>query len=276
MTYAPDDLQVVRRYVLSKTNLDANSVGIAGDKGHASDGGYHEGNDDLASVGKLSSDYSKRESPRDRPGSNAASALDIGNFDHNGRNLRALSQFIVNKCKGGDTRCKDIREVIYTPNGVNVSRWDRLGIRATGDSSHLYHTHLSFFRDSEGRRALPNNILGLLTEYFEGVSTMTTLDGVQGEQLNNLERLRQVMQSGDPVIKQVYVWDAAGGSHVDQPFQLNKTLAIIDDKLDEILARPANDLAAIKAAVADAVSAEVADLANKIIAALGAKLSSQA
>lgn len=170
MTYAPADLLAVRQYVMGHTGLDASSVGIAGDPAHASSGGYHEGNDDLANAGRLDSDYSKRESPRDRPGSNAASAEDIGDFNRDGKTLRQLSLFVVAKCQAGDPRCNDIREIIYTPDGSAVRRFDRLGIRSTGDSSHLYHTHLSFFRDSEGRRAGDGNFLGLLREFFEGVT----------------------------------------------------------------------------------------------------------
>lgn len=169
MTNAPNDLLAVRTYVRGRTTLDAASVGISGDPAHASSGGYHEGNNDLASVGRLDTDYSKRESARDRPGTDSASALDIGDFAHEGKTLRQLTLWLVARCQAGDPRCADIREVIYTPDGSTVRRWDRLGVRSTGDSSHLYHTHLSFFRDSEGRRATSGNVLGLLQEFFEGV-----------------------------------------------------------------------------------------------------------
>src|SRR5690606_6657845 len=46
---------------------------------------------------------------------------------------------------------KDIREVIYSLDGKNVKRWDRLKRRTSGDSSHTFHTHISYFRDSETR-----------------------------------------------------------------------------------------------------------------------------
>lgn len=176
MTYAPDDLLAVRRYVLTQTALPGDAVGIVGDPAHASTGGYHEGNDDLARAGRLTSDYSKRQSSRDRPGSNAASALDNGDFDHGGKTLRQLSQFLVARCVAGDPRCRDIREIIYTPDGQSVRRWDALGMSTTGDSSHLYHTHTSFFRDSEGRRDRLDNYLGLLVEFFEGAKMAFTPD----------------------------------------------------------------------------------------------------
>lgn len=166
MTYAPADLLAVRAYLMPRTGLPPNALGIPGDDDHPD--GYHVGNDALARVGKLSTDYSKRESARDRPGANAASALDIGDFNRNGTTLRGLSLYLVARCKAGDPRAADIREIIYTPDGSTVRRYDRLGIRSTGDRSHLFHTHISLFRDSEGRRAQAGNLLGLLREYFEG------------------------------------------------------------------------------------------------------------
>ena len=179
MTYAPADLLAVRQYVMGRTGLPANAVGVAGDDNHPD--GYHVGNDALAAVGRLTSDYSKRESPRDRPGTNAASALDIGDFNRDGKTLRGLSLFLVGRCEAGDPRATDIREIIYTPDGKTVRRWDRLGIRSTGDSSHLYHTHFSFFRDSEGRRNA--GYLALLEEYFEGAPSAVTTGGTDVQML---------------------------------------------------------------------------------------------
>jgi hypothetical protein len=166
VTYSPDDLLAVRAYLQRQTGLSPAELGIAGDPAHAATGGYHEGRDDLARVGLANNDYSVRESPRDRAGlTNAASALDIGaNF---GR-FREITLALVDAARRGDPRMRDVREIIYTPEGSTVRRWDRLGVRSSGDSSHLWHTHLSFFRDSEGRRADNDNFLGLLRELFEG------------------------------------------------------------------------------------------------------------
>ena len=171
MTYSPADLLAVRLYLLTSTGLSGDAVGIVGDPDHISTGGYHVGNDDLARIGRLSSDYSKRESTRDRPGTNGASALDIGDFVKGAVSLRTVSLGLVAACQRGDPRTGDIREVIYTPDGATVRRFDRLGLRSTGDGSHLFHTHVSFFRDSEGRRAQPDNFLGLLRELIEGTTT---------------------------------------------------------------------------------------------------------
>lgn len=165
MTHAPADLLAVREYLLTSTGLPADAVGIVGDPAHR--GGYHCGSDRTDP-----DDYSRRESLRDRAGlSEAASALDIGDFRRGGVSLRSLTLGFVAACQRGDPRTRDVREVIYTPDGSTVRRFDRLGIRSTGDSSHLYHTHIGFFRDSEGRRAGADNALGLIRELIEGTST---------------------------------------------------------------------------------------------------------
>jgi len=159
MTNAPADLLDVQRYCAQKTGLPTAELGIVGDAVHS--GGYHCGFDRV-----VSGDYSVVESGRDKTGLTlSASAFDLGgNFSK----FRQVTLAIVDACKRGDPRAKDIRSVIYTPDGTNVVRWDRLGIRSGGDSSHLFHTHLSFFRDSEGRRNRDDNFLGLLKFIFEG------------------------------------------------------------------------------------------------------------
>lgn len=183
MTNAPSDLLTIRSMLIKRldmvpgvargSDLEANEVGIVGDPAHAATGGYHEGNDDLNRVGRLVSDYSKRQSSRDRPGTNSASALDIGWFDvtlPDGRrlNLRSFSAQVDAACRRGDPRCRDVREWIWSPDGKTVIRWDALGLQTVGDLSHLTHSHGSLFRDSEGRRARSDNFMGLLEEIIGG------------------------------------------------------------------------------------------------------------
>src|SRR5690348_11853383 len=109
MTYNPTDLLNIRAELGPRLGLGAAALGISGDPAHAASGGYHEGNDDLNRVGRLLTDYSKRESARDRPGSNAASAFDIGKFVPltNGLTLPALSVGLVAACRRGDPRTRD-------------------------------------------------------------------------------------------------------------------------------------------------------------------------
>jgi hypothetical protein len=162
VTYAPDDLLAVLRY-LNTQGAPWASLGLVGDSEHVSTGGYHVGRDDLAAHGRLGYDYSVVESPRDRNPTNAAAAVDITGASW----WHPFTLWLVQQAQAGTPGTEDIREIIYTPDGRTVSRWDRLGIRNTGDDSHLYHTHVSFFRDSEGRRG---SFLDLVRRYFEGTT----------------------------------------------------------------------------------------------------------
>ncbi|MFG2054761.1 hypothetical protein ACGFI9_12090 [Micromonospora sp. NPDC048930] len=157
MTRAPANLLAARRLLLDHldihenstaypTDLDPAEVGIVGDASHR--GGYHCGEDRVDS-----DDYSVDESQRDRDGlCDFASALDVGYFrvttPKGSFDLPHYSRWLVAQCAAGTPDTRDIREVIYSPDGKVVRRWDRLGIRSSGDSSHLGHTHESYFRDA--------------------------------------------------------------------------------------------------------------------------------
>ncbi|MBY8872648.1 hypothetical protein K7640_12460 [Micromonospora sp. PLK6-60] len=156
MTTAPANLLAVRHLLLSYLDVDPDTprgqdlepdeVGIVADAYHH--GGYHCGADRV-----VADDYSVVESARDRAGLTLhASAVDVGEFEVQvkGRthNLITFSNWCVAQCVADAPGTRDLREVIYSPDGRTVRRWDRLGRRSTGDSTHLTHTHFSFFRDS--------------------------------------------------------------------------------------------------------------------------------
>ncbi|MEU8264490.1 hypothetical protein AB0C02_28190 [Micromonospora sp. NPDC048999] len=149
MTRAPDNLLAARTLLLDclgPHGLQRDAVGIVGDANHR--GGYHCGSDRV-----VDRDYSVVESSRDSSGlTDHASGLDVGKFSVRSggatHTLQTLSTWCVEQCVAGAADTKDIREIIYSPDGKTVKRWDRLGIRKTGDSSHLIHTHFSFFRDA--------------------------------------------------------------------------------------------------------------------------------
>ena len=158
MTFAPASIQEARQLLAEHLDLHPGHVpadlrlgeiGIVGNPDH--EDGYHLGKDRLPNRS-----YSVDESVRDKRGlSNAAAALDIGSFaitvagqDHN---LRTFSAWLVKQCKAGTEDTQDIREVIYSLDGDEVKRWDRLRKRTSGDISHRTHTHVSYFRDSENR-----------------------------------------------------------------------------------------------------------------------------
>ncbi|MGX4657112.1 hypothetical protein ACWCHM_26185 [Micromonospora sp. SCSIO 07396] len=147
MTTAPANLLAVRRLLLDTIKgLDPAAVGIVGDPAHR--GGYHCGSDRV-----VSGDYSVVESSRDRTGLTLyAAGLDVGTFSVRvggvTHNLRTFSTWCDAQCQAGAPDTRDIREIIYSPDGKVVRRWDRLGKRSSGDDSHLWHTHFSFFRDA--------------------------------------------------------------------------------------------------------------------------------
>lgn len=149
MTYAPASILSVRAFLIPITRLSPVSLGIVGDTAHAAKGtSYHLGAD------KLSLSAYSRRTARDRAGlTNAASALDIGRFP----DLRTFSVRLVARCRANAPGTSDIREVIYSPDGRTVLRWDRERGRASmprageADNSHLFHTHVSWYRDSERR-----------------------------------------------------------------------------------------------------------------------------
>ncbi len=152
MSYAPDTLKTARRLWLDTfPRMDPLSMGIVGDDAHARSGNsYHLGKD-----ANRADSYSIAESSRDRNPTDAAMALDIGWFEvtvgGKTHNLRTFSAWLVAECRAGADDAADIREVIYSTDGDTVRRWDKLGKRSTGDKSHLSHTHVSYFRDSEKR-----------------------------------------------------------------------------------------------------------------------------
>ncbi|MGW3608931.1 hypothetical protein ACWD6N_03430 [Micromonospora sp. NPDC005163] len=153
MTRAPANLLAVRSLLLTHLDnapgpddLDAAEAGIVPDPLHR--GGYHCGSDRT-----VTNDYSVVESPRDKAGlTDYASALDVGGFSvtAGGRThtLSSFSLWCVGQCVANAADTRDIREIIYSPDGNTVKRWDRLGKRSSGDSSHRWHTHFSFHRDA--------------------------------------------------------------------------------------------------------------------------------
>jgi hypothetical protein len=152
VTFAPPSLVTLGKYLVSQ---GAVNLGVVGDTAHQQKGvSYHLGADQL-----LAGAYSAKL-PRDVAGlTNAASAIDIGKVAGALAGLQDLSNWLVTECSNRAIDTLDIREVIYSPNGSKVERWDATtntvypGGTGTGqgDDSHLWHTHVSYFRDSEAR-----------------------------------------------------------------------------------------------------------------------------
>lgn len=221
MTYVPPKLAEVQDYMQVKTGLPLAFLGIYPDQNH--DGGYHCGWDRrrTTSSGALD-DYAWDESPRDwNHKTDAARAFDCGQFDR----LAEMSVWIVQQCEAGAPDTLDIREVIYSPDGKIVLRWDRLGIRDTGDSSHLSHTHFSWFADAEASDKLP------LFQRFFGDDVSRNTDW----------RLQEIIAGKEEIV--VPQTDAAGSPPLfTEPNMPQRQMNRIEDKLDKLLAIPPGSL----------------------------------
>jgi hypothetical protein len=193
MTSAPANLLAVRSLLLQYLNvtsgapasdLEPAEVGIVGNPEHR--GGYHCGSDRV-----VSNDYSVVESPRDRAGLTLdAAALDVGGFEIRSlgavHSLPTFSAWCVAQCRANSADSRDLREIIYSPDGKTVRRWDRLGKRSTGDSSHLWHTHFSFFRDAvkAGRDQRP-----LYRRYLTEIGLIKGAPPNPGDDMDQTEKL---------------------------------------------------------------------------------------
>lgn len=167
MSVAPATLLDLQAYWVSQGGV---SLGIVGNAVHCK--GYHLGRDriygscacrpkNICVPGLGAADYSV-QTARDRAGlSNAASAIDLGRLGGSLSNLYAFSRWLVERCRTNQPGTADIREVICSPDGTTVLRWDRERGHASAprpgeaDESHLTHTHISYYRDSEDRDKRP-------------------------------------------------------------------------------------------------------------------------
>jgi len=159
MTFNPQTLRQLGTYWTDQGGVN---LGVVGNAAHTY--GYHLGRDrifDGSGPGKGASDYSI-QTARDKAGlSDAASAIDLGRLDRSLPNLYRFSRWLVAQCRANEPGTRDFREIIYSPDGERVLRGDRQRGYASAprpgeaDASHLTHTHISFYRDSEDRDKRP-------------------------------------------------------------------------------------------------------------------------
>ena len=168
MTYIP---KTIAQFAKVWTDHGGVNSGIVGDARHT--GGYHLGRDRLfSSTGKGWSDYSL-QLQRDKNGlTNAASAMDFGKLGGSLTKLQHFSRWLVDKCKADPKARYLVREFIYTPNGqLPIHRYSGPDNKVytgpgSGDNTHLWHSHLSFYRDTEYK-----DKTWLLNEYFAQFAT---------------------------------------------------------------------------------------------------------
>lgn len=223
MTFAPPTLLAARAFLKGQDpDLSDDEVGIVGGPSHVLQGtSYHLGRDDL----KMEKNPYSARTARDKAGlSNAASALDI---DDDLDELRELSKWLVRQCQAGAPDALDIREIIYSPDGLLVLRWDRERGQASlpipdSDTSHRTHTHISYYRDSEFR-----DKTGVFQRFYQenGMANITQEDW---------DNLRWRNYSTDVAGSDV----ALGGQAVGQKMWLTPFLKEMDRKINELLAKP--------------------------------------
>lgn len=165
MSYAPKSVAAVATVMTQNGYIND---GIVGDSAHSY--GYHCGKDRIyGTTGRGDADYSVQHT-RDKAGlSNAAMALDLGHASKS--ELRRFTSWLFDQCKAGKPDTSDIREVISSVDGTNVLGWTALKpdtlIPNYGDSSHLWHMHISWWRDAEN-----HDLTGIFKRYWsEKVST---------------------------------------------------------------------------------------------------------
>ena len=172
MSTSPLHLRRLRDYWVARGGVHLGIVGSMAS--HCR--GYHLGRDRIYGPiacrrggvprpGQGDADYSV-QAARDRAGlSNAASAIDLGRLGGSLPELYRFSRWLVERCRANAPGTDAIREIIYSPDGRTVLRWDRERGHTSaprsgeGDNSHLTHTHLSFYRDSRA------DLLALLATY---------------------------------------------------------------------------------------------------------------
>ncbi len=172
-TYNPKTLTDLGAYYVGQGGVNA---GIMGGRTHI--GGYHLGEGRLFAMGDGTwagerptgtcvkgrgwNDDSVQK-PRDKAGlSDAASAIDIGAINGSLPALQRFTAYLLAEINAPDAA--DLVQLIGSLNGTDMFIWTRgSGVQPYfGDTSHRQHTHLSYFRDSEGRDKTP-----LFRRYFE-------------------------------------------------------------------------------------------------------------
>lgn len=188
MTYAPQTLLDLADYWQGEGGVNLGIVGSMAS--HCK--GYHLGRDRIfgpcacrpggdCKPGLGDADYSVKW-PRDLAGlTDAASAIDLGKLGGSLAALWDFSAWLARRAMAGDPTCSDIRDIIFwDPKRNVVVGWNALSpaglIDGYGDASHKTHTHISFWRDSEGRDKRP-----AFRPYFEEAVSDVNVSRIKGE-----------------------------------------------------------------------------------------------
>ena len=143
MSFAPDSLKAVRRYIVDKTGVPTENISI---RSARSNRGYHAGKGQIYGPdGQGDKDYSVRRKRDKRGLTNASSAADIK------LPLSQLIKFVAYLV--GEARAKraDLQEIIGPDLNGHATRWAKPFWTPKGgqDKSHEWHVHLGYPRDTE-------------------------------------------------------------------------------------------------------------------------------
>lgn len=157
MTSAPADLLAFRTDGRSVTGLPAVEFGLAPDAAHLSSGGYHVGVEDIQRIGRWLTDYSTRQARDKLDGTNTTSAADVGSAWRNGGRAAWLrfNNLLYAEMRDRPQNLPALRAINVSLDGKTKRRFDQnsrgAGLITSTDTVDT-HTHLEFWRDTEGRR----------------------------------------------------------------------------------------------------------------------------
>lgn len=234
MTYAPATLVTLGDYLFVHSAVN---LGIVGDTAHQATGtSYHLGKSALTATA-----YS-RQTARDKAGlTEAASAIDIGKINGTLTELQAFSRWFVGQCRRNAPGTSDIREFIYSPDGVTVLRWDRERGFASdpkageASASHTGHSHTSWYRDSEMR-----DKIAPFRGWFEGGDMrLTTIKGEDWTPTTGASGASNGVLREQPITSAPIVARIPAGTPVRSIAEITTTAATDSNwRLTEHLGRP--------------------------------------
>jgi hypothetical protein len=291
VTSAPADLLAFRSDTRSVTGLGAADVGIVGDGEHQRTGGFHEGRDVLvaigryhgpasAHVGEAGEDYSARQA-RDRNGlTDQASASDVGSQWSNGGRQAWLrwNNLLYAEMRDHPDRLPALRAVNICLDGRTKQRYDQLhrdqGLIASTDTVDT-HTHMEFWRDTEGqRKPTLDRIVTLMRAAVSGATPPPTTEDDDMKLDDGFTIPNYDSDPGLPPVENTSVKVALGVAS-QRSWQAYRNTRLLLDMVKAIAARTgidATELAAIedaaKRGVAEALTEQTPQLVAAIVAAL--------
>lgn len=251
MTTAPSDLLALRKSIAQITGVtNPVEIGIVGDDAHGN--GYHLGVQSIKDRGNYpTDDYSTRQS-RDRVGGDFASAMDITlSWVHGGRKAAIQwSNAMVNALKNG--QLPGVRAINYLNFAGQKRRYDSFsGTEVSTSDTVDIHTHIEWWRDSEGRRSF-DKMLGLMQQAVGGISVAEWTQ----QQINDVV-YTLVGNSGGPIHTRMSHLEATVAqilTAVSKPLDTNAIVTAVTNAVSSLNVQLSPDeVTAIGQAAADAV-----------------------